>query len=160
MKNALDTYFQEKTAGFMGNVQQGVAQGMKNLPGALGQAAVGAAAGGAVGLVGAGLGAAASKIMDAVTKRHDFRQMLEYNPELQAHHETNPKFFNQVYSSLRTANPSFAGDPIIAGNYMRRMMDAPEGAGGLLELARTNRPKEETLYGKMSLEGAKAGLKP
>lgn len=78
-----------------------------------------------------GMGFAAQKIYDAMTKRMDFNAMLEHNPDLADHHGTNPKMFNQMFSTLRTMNPSFSKDPIVAGTYMRRMMESPMHAGGI-----------------------------
>lgn len=126
------------------------------------------AAAGAAGLGAAGAGVAAvsfgaQKLYDAITKRKDFRTMLEHNPDLHEHLERDPKFFNQAYSSLRSVNMQFAKEPLIAGNYMRQMMDAPMSAGGKIELALqgahqggSGGPGDMALKGMF--EGAKAGL--
>jgi hypothetical protein len=78
-----------------------------------------------------GLGFAAQKIYDAMTKRMDFNTMLEHNPDLADHHGQNPKMFNQMFSTLRVMNPTFSKDPVVAGTYMRRMMESPLHAGGI-----------------------------
>ena len=82
------------------------------------------------GLLAAGAGVAAQKLYDAATKARDFRSMLEANPDLAQHHEEQPRLFNQMFSTLRTFNPSFSKDPLVAGNYMRQMMEDPVHAGG------------------------------
>lgn len=69
----------------------------------------------------AGVGIAATKIWDAATKSRDFKKMLEFNPDLAAHQESNPALFNQQYSSLRSLAPDLAKDPLTAGTFMRQM---------------------------------------
>lgn len=93
------------------------------------QSGLGMAAGTAVLAGGA---VAASKLYDAATKKRDFNKMMEYNPHLQEAHAQDPKMFNQMYTSLRGMNPSFAKDPLVAGRYMSRMIDEPLAAGGVL----------------------------
>lgn len=67
----------------------------------------------------------------AVTKKRDFNQMLEHNPDLQEARQDNPKQFNQMFKSLRSMSPEFSADPLVAGTYMRRMISAPQTAGML-----------------------------
>lgn len=101
-----------------------------------------AAAGMTLGL-GAALGAAvpiADKIYGAVTRSRDFKGMMEVNPDLQEMEAQDSQFFNQAYNSLRKVNPTFGRDPIIAGSYMRKMMNNPEAAG--LTLASTVKTPE------------------
>lgn len=134
--NPIETYLSEKkaekTAGpFLQGLREGVSGGgaaefgktigSKGLSGAL-------TVGG--GLAAAGAGVAAQKLYDAATKARDFRSMLEANPDLAQHHEEQPRLFNQMFSTLRTFNPSFSKDPLVAGNYMRQMMEDPVHAGG------------------------------
>ena len=93
--------------------------------------AMGAA--GALGAAGiAGLGMAVQKLTSAATKRRDFREMMDLNPDLEDVQNTNPKFFNASYSSIRRLNPTYGKDPIVAGSLMRRMMDNPSTAGTIL----------------------------
>jgi hypothetical protein len=80
----------------------------------------------------AGVSMAATKMYNATTKLHDFKNMLKYNPDLVEHHQRDPKMFNQMYSSLRNMNPAFSKDPLVAGTYMRRMSENPLTAGGIL----------------------------
>lgn len=108
---------------FMGSVSSAAGK----LPGAIVSGIGATAATAAV----TGLGFAAQKIYDAMTKRHDFNSMLEMNPDLAEHHVNSPKMFNQMFSTLRTMNPGFSKDPMVAGTYMRRMMESPLHAGGI-----------------------------
>lgn len=131
MTNPLDAYFETKEAGGM-DVARSVG---RRAAGAVGKGALGGmgAAGGAAA-VGA-VGVAASKLWDAVTKAHDFRSMMgsTFNADLHELHATQPKQFNEAYSSLRRFNPGFAKDPMVAGTYMRRIMEMrPNVAGGAL----------------------------
>lgn len=131
MTNPLDEYFALKEAG----VADTVKSIGKHVGGTAGKALLGGA-GAAVGAgaVGAG-GMAASKLWDAVTKAQDFRQMMEssFNGDLHELHATQPKQFNEAFSSLRRFAPQFTKDPMVAGTYMRRMMTMrPDSAGGAL----------------------------
>jgi len=80
----------------------------------------------------AGIGAGVAKLVDAVQKKRQFGAMLEVNPDLREHQRTNAPFFNTAYNSMRTMNPSYGKDPIVAGTIMRRMMESPDAAGGVL----------------------------
>lgn len=135
MSNPVDEYLEiapdlEKTAG-PGSYVKGVLSGAKGTfkdPTQVGNFLTQSAA-----LAGAGmLVGAARKAYSAATKSSDFRAMLELNPDLNEHQEANPKRFNQYYNSLRNLNPTFAGDPVVAGNYMRKMVEEPLHAGGQL----------------------------
>jgi hypothetical protein len=103
--------------------------------GHLGQSLATGAGAGLAGAAIAGAGVAASKIYDAMTKARDFRAMLgsSFNSDLMDYYRQKPKQFNEAFSSLRSANPSFSKDPMVAGNYMRRIMEMrPESAGGAI----------------------------
>lgn len=102
------------------------------------QQGLGAAA--ATAVVG-GVGMAASKIFDAATKARDFHAMLELNPDLAEHQARDPRMFNQMFSSLRSMNPAFSKDPLVAGTYMRRMTESPQHAGGILTETVSSRDK-------------------
>lgn len=156
MSNPLEDFLEEYAPGekvafgfgeFAGGIGKGVVQGL------------GAAA--AAGVV-AGGGMAAAKIYNAATKSRDFRNMLEFNPDLAAHHENNPRMFNQMYSSLRAMNPSFSRDPLVAGTFMRQMVDAPETAGGKLTEALKSHGEFETPLSKafdLGISNAGGGFK-
>jgi hypothetical protein len=101
----------------------------------LGKALTGGVGAGLAGAAVGGAGIAASKIYDAMTKARDFRSMLgsSFNSDLHGLYKERPKEFNEAYSSLRSFNPAFAKDPMVAGVYMRRIMTLdPHGAGGAL----------------------------
>jgi len=159
MGTPIDTYFEKKAAQLSLPGMSGMGGRIGN---ALGQAGTNAAVGAVASAGAAGLGVAASKIYDAITKRQNFRQMLEHNPDLEEYIQQNPKFFNQAYSSLRAANPAFSRDPLISGTYMRKIMESPLGAGGILGEAMDRQSSGRTpvmdAFGKGALEGAKAGL--
>jgi hypothetical protein len=95
---------------------------------------------GALGAIGAGVGAAGfagavgatEKLYLAATKAHDFRQMMEANPDLHAHQQADPAGFNRMFTSLRTFAPDFTREPMVAGAYMRNAMEAPEDQRGML----------------------------
>lgn len=94
----------------------------------------------------AAIGAAAAipagkAIVGALTKRHDYNKMMEHNPDLRDMKSENPKMFNQMYTSLRSANPEYGRDPLIAGSHMRKMMDQPEVSGLALTEAMRARPQ-------------------
>lgn len=149
MTTPIEEYFQEKTAGWMDEAKR--VGGDVARTGAMGAIA---------GAGATALGAGAAKIVDAITKVHDFNTMLNNNEDLREHFEQNPKFFNLAYSSLRSTSPAFGKDPIIAGHYMRSIMENRSNAGGLLTQAMHDSPKPmgslaETV-GRGALEGAKA----
>jgi len=79
-------------------------------------------------------------IMGAITKRQDYNEMMGLNPDLPQIKQENPRMFNQMYTSLRNANPEFGRDPIIAGAHMRKMMNTPPMAGFTLVEAMRARP--------------------
>jgi len=118
---------------------------------ALGGKLVGGAliAGGTMAVTG--LGAAASKIYEAVDKRRGFKEMMSLDPglkDLQA--DKGPKLFNASYSSLRNVNPTFGKDPLIAGAYMRRIMENPETAG--LQIAATLQAPKAPMSGQYAFK--------
>lgn len=130
---------QRKTAGPLGRFAQAAGQGAKRVmePSELGRVGAQAAIVGGAGLLTAG----AHKAYLAITKKRDFDNVLKYNPDLVEHQQANPDMFNQHYSSLRSMNPMFAKDPIVAGSYMRQMSMNPTGAGMALVNSLSNVPK-------------------
>lgn len=160
MSTPLDQYFEEKKAGFMNSMMEGAKTVAEKTPESIGK---GIAGGVAVG-VGAGIMTGAQKIMDAISKRHQFRAMLDHNADLNDQFAENPKFFNQAYSSLRSVNPQFAADPMIAGHYMRQIMEDKTRAGGFLAQAlNDSRPQPHPVLDAMSkgtIEGVKMSLQP
>lgn len=159
-KNAVTDYLaaREKTAGW-GDAFQGAAKGMPNQ---FAHAAAGGLATAAVGAGIAGMGIAASKIMDAATKARDFRSMLENNADLQKAHSEDPKKINMFFSTLRTMNPEFSKDPLISGGVVRQMMEYPNGIQGqMAEVAKHRRDFQSPLLEAFmhgGTEGAKGGV--
>jgi hypothetical protein len=131
-------------AGFLNQTRQFM---QTNGPELFGKAVMGAGAAAAVGASVAGLSIGARQLYGAATKGRDFRKMIEFNPDLAEHHQRDPKTFNQLFSSLRSVNPAFSQDPVIAGTYMRRMVDSP-AAGGVLTDAVSLRDKVNPSFGE------------
>jgi hypothetical protein len=94
-------------------------------------------------------GLAAKKIYEAATHGHDFRTMLEHNPDLEEHRRRDPRLFNQHFTSLRNANPQFSADPIIAGTFMRQMAENPLNAGNTVREAISGASKMHSFLGQM-----------
>lgn len=145
MNNPLDQYLMEKTGGVTKTAA------MRDLRQGMGQALGNAVIGGAATVVGvAGL-----KAYRALRKTHDFRSMMEHNPDLAEYHEQNPTQFNAHYNSFRSVAPSYAEDPIIAGTFMRQMSESPVHAGGKLLAALESHskvsPRATTDYGPAKL---------
>jgi hypothetical protein len=149
MGNPLDEALMAKEALNFGSMlgQAGQELGSSMLHGATG--ALGAAA-----MVGVGVGA--QKLISAGRKRHDFKEMMELNPDLAPHQEGNPRFFNASYSSIRRLNPTYGRDPIVAGSLMRRMMESPESAGTIL----TGTLKEPSAPGASTTFGVSGNIGP
>lgn len=92
--------------------------------------------GGALGLgvasaVGAGIATSlAGDAMDAVkrgiTKTRNYRGMLRENPDLQKH-PMGAKAVQGVFSTLHRFNPEFAGDPLVAGTFVRNHLNSATG---------------------------------
>lgn len=152
LEEFLEDYGSEKQAAMpsFGTLRSGAKDAGNTFGAALavgaGTALATAAIGGATGAFGA--------IRDAATKGRDFRQMMDVNADLHDHHQQDPKMFNQLYTSLRKANPAFAKDPVIAGTYMRKMLDSPAHAGGLLAEATGSVPSG---YGRFLDDVSKSG---
>jgi len=150
MSNPVEEYFElRKEGGYLGNVWKGLTSagtgaqlGQDLRHGAMQTAMV----------VGSTLAIpAAQKVVGALRKRHDYNQMMDNDPELQGLKEDDPKFFNQSYTSLRRANPSFGRDPLIAGAYMKKMVGNRDAAGlALAEAMQQNRPAHELSMGVKS----------
>lgn len=119
--SAYDDFMKMRKAAGMWDAMKGA------LPTAMAHGVAGA--GVAAGIAGAGV--AAGKIYNAITKSHDFKSMLENNQDLQEHYQNDPKRFNLMFTTLRTMNPAFSRDPLVAGTYMRRMVESPMSAGGV-----------------------------
>lgn len=132
---------------------------LKSIPGRVGEGVLSGAGAALAGAMVAGVGVSAAKIYGAATKSRDFRRMMDHNPDLREHHERDPKTFNQMFSSLRTMNPSFSRDPIVSGTYMRRMTENPLTAGGILTETVSARDKFPSLTDQFANAGASAAGK-
>jgi len=131
MSNPLDSYF-EKKAAFSKKVTDRFADFAPTVA--------------AASLAGAAIfgGESAAKgIYHAVTKRSNYKKMLERNPDLQQHLDDNPDQFISHYNSLHSVNPLFASDPVIAGTYMRQMSLAPRTAGNVIVESLAAVPRKE-----------------
>jgi hypothetical protein len=131
MSNPIDEFLEMKKEAWGAAFMQGAKKGM----GALGEKAVVGGGLAGMGLLAAGGAMAIGKIRESISRKNDFKAMMQSDPELRGIQGENKKFFNQAYNSLRRVNPQFGGDPIIAGSYMRKMMANPDAAG--LTLAQT-----------------------
>jgi len=124
MSNPLDEFldeYGEKTA----LDWRGVGQHTGNaLLGAMGVAA-------GTALVGSGA-LAVQHIYNAATAKRDFRSMMEWNQDL--HHE-DQRLVNQSFRTLRRFAPDMSKDPLIAGAMVRQMVQAPQGAAGIMQQA-------------------------
>lgn len=97
-----------------------------------------------LGLAGAGaIAGAAKKLYMAATKNKHHREMLEVNPDLAEHQQSDPRMFNRHYTSLRNLSPEFASDPVVAGSYMRQMSEMPGNAGAVLVNSIQQRPPQQ-----------------
>ena len=142
MTNPLDVYLgaKEKRAGWFSGLGAGAKQMLsaQNIGGALAATAF-AAATDVPGMI-------ARKAYYAVTKSRDFNQMMETDPTLKQFQRENPTQFNSHYNSLRSLNPEFASDPVVAGTYMRQMSLNPATAGSVIveSLGGLPRPTQST----------------
>lgn len=127
--------------------------GWGNLAGEAGHAAAGALGAAAV----SGAIAGARKLFAAGEKRREFTAMMDTNPDLVEAQRSNPKFFNASYNSVRSLNPSYGSDPIVAGSLMRRMMQSPESAGTILMSTMKAPPPGGSPFGLEVSGGGKPG---
>lgn len=88
----------------------------------------------------AGLTGAAGKLYDAATKSRDFNNMLEANPHLHQHLQSDPAGFNRMFTALRRFSPEFTKDPMVAGTLMLQGMESnAEDRGSLVLRAQKER---------------------
>jgi hypothetical protein len=150
MSNPLDEYLEKRAFfGGLGRAVKSFAQGAagqgtrKNVVQQFGMAGrdalkkgiseAGSGAMQATGIAAVGLGlAAVNKMVGARQVKQDFREMMDLHPDLAQAQAQDPKRFNAAYKGLRQLNPTYAGNPLVAGTMMQRMMDNPEGAGAVL----------------------------
>lgn len=123
----------------------------------------GLALGGALALGSAGVagvGAAAKKVYDAITKKRDFEGMLEANPHLNAVQEAQPEEFSRMFTALRAMNPSFTRDPVVAGAYMTEAMEQPAETRGFTAVKALREAKSTGLdpFSDAALGGFQRGV--
>jgi hypothetical protein len=157
-KNPVEAYLTEKTASLFGGIGRSIGANVGAFgggagqalathfnPGTMGQNAVKGIIGAGTAALGAGAVAGgiygANHLYNAATKAHDFRQMLAADQQLAALHAENPRLVNQMFSTLRTFNPSFTRDPVVASQYVRHMSEDPATAGGVAVEALQSRDK-------------------
>ena len=83
--------------------------------GALTAGGIGAAMAGSAGVHGI------DRLVQAVKKGHQYKKMMEANPEL-SHYDSSE--VQQAFNTLHKFNPELAGDPLVAGTFVRRVADA------------------------------------
>jgi hypothetical protein len=126
--NPLEEFLAEKEAAAPA---PGALKGMGHHMGNALAQGVGAGVGGAL-LVG--IGAAASKIYGAATAKRDFRSMMEWNRDLA---EADQRLVTQSFRTVRKMAPDMSTDPLVAGSFVRQMVQSPEGAAGIMANAIT-----------------------
>lgn len=60
-----------------------------------------------------------------ITKTRNYRSMLSENPDLQKH-PMGAKAVQGVFSTLHRFNPEFAGDPLVAGTFVRNHLESAD----------------------------------
>lgn len=153
MSTPLDEFLVEKKAGYGSTIRSAFTGAANALPEQLAGSLAGAATLGTVGAAGI----AAKHLWDAATKARDFRTMLMHNQDLAEH--SDPAMVNQAFTTLRRFNPEFSKDPMVSGSFVRRIVESPAGAGGIIQEALSSAGKMPSPFGDMASEGAKAGLK-
>jgi len=146
-KNPVDEFLSEKRAFGMPNLK-GMAGKAGPALSRMGEQAGNAAMAGVGAAAFAGLVGAAGKLYDAATKTRDFQSMLEANPDLHEHLQSDPAGFNRMFTSLRRFSPEFTKEPVVAGTLMRQAMNgAIEERGNVSIGAQRNRqpPKQGPL---------------
>jgi len=135
MTNPIDDFlgeYGEKRAFNWGKARAGAAEVGKEVGTHGGNMLVGGLMAGA-GTAIAGAGAlAVNHIYNAVTAKRDFKGMMEWNQDL-AHEDQ--RLVNQSFRTLRQFAPDISRDPLVAGSMIRQMVQAPQGAAGIMQQA-------------------------
>lgn len=140
---------------FLSEYGEKVAVDWKGMGQQTGNALLGAAAVGAGTMAIGGLGMAASHIYDAATAKRDFRGMMEWNQDL--HHE-DQRMVNQSFKTLRHFAPDMSKDPLVAGSMIRQMVQAPQGAAGIMSQALQAQKNIGSGIGAAALGGVGKGM--
>jgi hypothetical protein len=67
----------------------------------------------------------------AITKTHHYKQMLEVNPDLR---DRPAKTVQRIFSTLHKFNPEFAGDPSVAGSFVRNNLELAGSDQGTVDM--------------------------
>jgi len=80
---------------------------------------------GAAGLTAGirGMDHAIDSVRTPMHKKKAFNDMMDDNPKLK---KENPKDVARIFNTLHTFNPVMAGDPLVAGSFMRRALQFKE----------------------------------
>ena len=116
---------------------------------------------GAAGIAGGikGMEALSDATIKPMQKRKAFNDMMDDNPALK---KENPKDVKRVFNTLFRFNPKMAGDPLVAGSFMKRTLQfkdegiQPVDVKTLTEVARNmSGGKSNSILGSAFLGGAK-----
>jgi len=145
--NPVDDFL--KHAGFMDLLRglgRGISGSMEQLPAdkilsggekagrVIGQVGVPALAAAGLAAVGQGVSKGLGAITNRFTKARDYKAMLQANPALaQADASTTQMYFN----SLRHVSPSLSKDPLVAGSFVRNMMELQPESGPAIPIQTT-----------------------
>lgn len=98
---------------------------------------------------------------DYLTKARDYKRMMNspFNSDLQQFHQERPEHFSAAFTGLRRMNPDLTREPMVAGTYMRRMMEfGPTAAGGVLVEALGQRERMQSPLQDAIVRGGQAGI--
>lgn len=124
MEQEIKEYEQAKEAGFWNAFRSGITGTGIGDRAANALVAGGVAAGvGAAGAAGAGL---VGGIKAKVDKHFGFKKMMRMNPGLEKQDATKVR---NTFNSLASLNPDYAQDPLVAGSFVARSLDAGVGQG-------------------------------
>jgi hypothetical protein len=153
--NPIEEFLQEKQAFMMPPTAQ---PGVSGAASDLGRMFLGGLGAGAATAAVAGAAIGAKHIYQAATKSRDFKQMLEFDPELKQMHRENPKYINAGFSTLRRLNPEFSSDPMVSSAFVKNVaMGETAGAFNLAQEALRSRPDPSALE-EAFVSGARTGV--
>lgn len=91
----------------------------------------------------------AEAVKRGLTKGRDYKNMLEANPDLRGNSKS--PFVKRHFNTLHRFNPEYAGDPYVAGSYVRQNMEmATDDLQGIHALVKARRD----VQGARALSGA------
>jgi len=125
-------------AGLKGSLEP-LERGVQRLPGEqmgriVGQVGIPALAAGGLAAIGHGASKGIDAIVNRFGKARDYKAMLQAHPSLaQADAGTTQMYFN----SLRHVAPSLSKDPLVAGSFIRNMMELQPESGPAIPIQTT-----------------------